>query len=319
MIPNEVTHIDAVKIDDLPQVRGRYTENAPLGTTGWFRTGGQAHVLFRPADHDDLAHFLSECPADIPITVLGVMSNTIVRDGGIPGVTIRLGRDFADIETLDDFRVRAGSVALDANVSMAAARNNIGGLEFFSGIPGTIGGALRMNAGAYGTETKDVLIEATAIDRQGTIHKLTPADMGMTYRHTTTPQDYIFIEALFQGQEDKEDLVQARITDIKNRRSSTQPIKSKTGGSTFANPTPEELEAVGLPAGTKTWQLIDKAGGRGLQIGGAMMSELHCNFMINTGDATANDLETLGEEIRKRVHEQSGYQLRWEIRRIGSF
>ena len=301
----------------LPPIRGRYTENAPLGEVGWFRCGGAAEVLFKPADQQDLSDFLTQCPKHIPITALGVLSNTIVRDGGVRGVVIRLGKEFANIETLPDGYVRAGAVALDGNVAQAAARASIAGLEFFSGIPGTIGGALRMNAGCYGTETKDVLVEATAIDREGIIHKLTPQQMGMSYRHTDTPEDYVFTEALFKGKPGDEEEIKAFMLSIKEKRGASQPIREKTGGSTFANPSAEDIARAGLPEGTKVWQLIDRAGCRGLTIGGAMMSELHANFMINTGTATSTELEALGEEVRARVLTDSGITLRWEIKRIG--
>lgn len=301
----------------LPPVRGRYTENAPLGAVGWFRCGGTAEVLFKPADHEDLADFLAQCPKHIPVTTLGVLSNTIVRDGGVCGVVIRLGKEFANIEVLPDGMVRAGSVALDGNVAQAAAKAGIAGLEFFSGIPGTIGGALRMNAGCYGHETKDVLVEATAIDREGITHKLTPAQMGMSYRHTDTPEDYVFTSALFQGKPGEEEAIKAFMLSIKEKRGASQPIREKTGGSTFANPSAEDIAKAGLPEGTKVWQLIDRAGCRGLTIGGAMMSELHANFMINTGTATSRDLEELGEEVRARVLADSGITLRWEIKRMG--
>ena len=300
-----------------PNVRGRYTENAPLGAVGWFRCGGTAEILFKPADIDDLQGFLAACPEDIPISILGVMSNTIVRDGGISGVTIRMGREFTNIEILENHTIRAGAMALDGNVATLAAEAGIAGLEFFSGIPGTIGGALRMNAGCYGSETRDVLVEATAMDRAGRLHTLIPEQMDMSYRHTGVPDDYIFIDALFQGRAGNSAEITAAIAALKEKRATTQPIREKTGGSTFANPPVEELAAAGLPEGAKTWQLIDRAGGRGLRVGGAMMSELHCNFMINTGTATASDLEGLGEEIRRRVLDQSGVSLRWEIKRLG--
>lgn len=307
----------ALKMQTLPTVRGRYTENAPLGAVGWFRTGGTAEVLFKPADRQDLIDFLSACPLDVPVTTLGVMSNTIVRDGGIPGVVVRLGRDFAEIENEGAAMVRAGAAALDVNVANFAAEQGIAGLEFLSGVPGTIGGALRMNAGAYGGETKDILIEADMVDRQGKVHKLSPKDLGMTYRHTTAPEDAIFMGALLQGRYGEKAAIENVMAEIRERRGSTQPIKSQTGGSTFANPTLQELEGTDLPPDMKAWKLVDMVGGRGLQIGGAMMSELHANFMINTGTATAKDLEDLGEEIRRRVKEQTGLVLRWEIKRIG--
>ncbi len=304
--------------DLLPPVRGRYTAQAPLGEVGWFRTGGRAEVLFRPADREDLRVFLAGCPADIPVTVLGVLSNTIVRDGGLRGVVIRMGRDFADMEVRSDCRILTGAAALDGNVAAFAARMGIEGLEYLSGVPGTIGGALRMNAGAYGRETRDVLVEAEALDRQGNTHRLTPEGMGMAYRHNAAPEDLIFVSALLKGEAGDQAEIEAHIRAIKERRQETQPIRERTGGSTFANPSPEQLAAAGLPPDTKTWQLIDRAGGRGLKVGGAMMSDLHCNFMLNTGTATAQDLELLGEEVRRRVMEHSGVQLRWEIKRIGT-
>lgn len=304
-------------IDHLPAVRGRYTEDAPLGAVGWFRAGGTADILYKPADREDLAMFLSRCPAFVPVTVLGVLSNTIVRDGGVRGVVIRLGRDFAEVETKLGGFVMAGAAALDGNVAMAAARAGIAGLEFLSGIPGTIGGAVRMNAGCYGVETRQVLMAAEALDRQGNPHHLTPEQMGMSYRHNAAAEDLIFTGCILQGRLGEQAEIEGYINAIKERRAETQPIRSRTGGSTFANPAPEQLVAAGLPPETKTWQLIDRAGCRGLTVGGAQMSTLHCNFMINTGLASAADLETLGEEVRRRVGEDSGIHLRWEIRRMG--
>jgi len=303
----------------LPPVRGKYTENAPVGEIGWFKCGGKADVLFKPADREDLAAFLAHCPSEIPVSIFGALSNTIVRDGGIRGVVVRLGREFGEIEAVDGHYVHAGALALDANVAMVAARAGIAGLEFYSGIPGTVGGALRMNAGCYGTETKDVLVWAEALDRAGQVHRLSPAEMGMTYRHTTTPSDYIFTQALFEGQPGDAQIIESNINEIRTRRATTQPIKEKTGGSTFANPDAADVAKAGLPEGTKVWQLIDQAGCRGLRVGGAQMSEMHCNFMINTGTATGADLENLGEEVRKRVHETFGIMLRWEVKRIGDF
>ncbi len=308
---------DVLKIDELPPVRGRYTENAPLGQFSWFRTGGTADVMFKPADQDDLVDFLRACPGHIPVMVTGVLSNTIIRDGGVPGVVIRLGKDFAEIEQDGETGLTAGAAALDLNVAVAAARYNIAGLEFFSGIPGSIGGALRMNAGAYGTETKDVLKKACYVDRAGQLVHVTPDEMGMRYRHTDAPLDAIFLYAKFEGESGNKDEIEALMSEIKAKRSETQPIKSKTGGSTFANPTEDELSEAGLPTDMKVWQLIDKAGGRGLTIGGAQMSEKHCNFMINIGGATSQDLEDLGEEIRRRVLDDSAIKLRWEIKRVG--
>ncbi len=307
----------ALKSINLPMVRGRYSENAALGQVGWFRCGGTAEILFKPADLEDLQKFLSKCPQEIPVTVLGVMSNTIVRDGGIAGVVIRLGREFAQVEKLDDFQIQAGAATLDINVANFAAENNVGKLEFLSGIPGTIGGALRMNGGAYLSETKDILKFANAVDRKGVLHKLSVSDMGMSYRHIDAPEDYIFTSAVFEGNEDDASRITERMREIKEKREASQPVKEKTGGSTFANPSVQELAAAGQPEGTKVWQLVDKVGGRGLMIGGAQMSEKHCNFMINTGTATAADLENLGEEIKRRVLSETGLALRWEIKRLG--
>lgn len=308
----------ALKTSDLPAVRGRYAENAPIGAQGWFKCGGAAAVQFKPADLDDLQHFLQNCPADIPVHVFGALSNTIIRDGGLDGVVVRLGREFSDITVSGDV-VTAGALALDANVAQVAAEAGLAGLEFFSGIPGTIGGALRMNAGCYGRETKDVLIECTALDRRGNVIVMKPEEMGMTYRHVDVPEDYIFVSASFRGVQDDLAAVSERMREIKERREASQPIREKTGGSTFANPSVDALEKAGLAPDTKVWQLIDSVGGRGLMVGGAQMSEKHCNFMINTGTASAADLEALGEELIKRVLESSGIQLRWEIKRMGEF
>ncbi len=306
-----------LKADSLPIVRGRYTENAPLGAVGWFRTGGTAEVLFKPADRQDLMDFLAACPLSVPVTTLGVMSNTIVRDGGIPGVVIRLGRDFAEIDAEGSHFVRAGAAALDVNVANFAAQHGIAGLEFLCGVPGTIGGALRMNAGAYGGETKDILLQAELVDRSGVLHRMDARQLGMSYRHTTVAADSIFVGALFEGKTGQSEQIEARMAEIRDRRGATQPIKSQTGGSTFANPTFEELAKAGLPQDMKSWQLVDSVGGRGLTVGGAQMSELHANFMINTGSATAQDLEDLGEEIRRRIFDKFGLEMRWEIKRLG--
>jgi UDP-N-acetylmuramate dehydrogenase len=289
----------------LPPVRGRLTENAPVGPMTWFRVGGPAEILFRPADTADLADFLRDLPIEIPVAVIGVASNLLVRDGGIPGVTIRLARGFAEIETEgDDIRVGAG--ALDLNVALTAAEAGIAGLEFLSGVPGAIGGGLRMNAGAYGSEIKDLLVEATAIDRAGTIHRIRAAEMGLSYRHCGVPEDWIFTHARFRGRRGDPAAIGRRMAEIQAAREASQPIRARTGGSTFAN-----------PPGAKAWELIDAAGCRGLMRGGAMVSEKHTNFLINTGTATAADIEGLGEEVRRRVHARSGIVLDWEIRRIG--
>ncbi|MBN8196178.1 UDP-N-acetylmuramate dehydrogenase [Thalassospira povalilytica] len=292
-------------IDRLPKVRGKLREGAQLAKVTWFQVGGPADVMFRPADEADLADFLKGKPDDMPVTVIGVGSNLLVRDGGIRGVVIRLGRPFTDA-VIKDGDLHVGAGALDLNVSQVAQQAGIAGLEFLSGIPGTIGGALRMNAGAYGSEIKDVLISATAIDGKGIKHTVTPDEMGMSYRHCDLPEDWIFTSAILRGTAGDPDEIAKRMDEIQQARAGSQPIKSRTGGSTFANPVPD-----------RAWEVIDAAGCRGLTIGGAQMSEQHCNFMINTGNATALDLEQLGDEVRKRVKEHSGVELRWEIRRIG--
>lgn len=305
-------------LSKLPQVRGRITENADIAGTTWFRVGGRAEILFRPADMDDLSKFLAACSEDVPVMVLGVCSNVIIRDGGVKGVVIKLGRDFADIDHDPDTGiVTAGGAALDMNVAQYSAREGLGGIEFLSGIPGTVGGALRMNAGAYGTETVDVLVDCKVMDRDGSVHTYTPESMRMTYRHNALPSHYIFLAARFKTVPEKPEEVKRRIDEIRDKRHGSQPVKARTGGSTFANPLPDELRAANLSTDLKTWELIDAVGGRGLRVGGAVMSEKHCNFMINEGDATACDLEELGEEIRRRVHEKFGIELRWEIKRIG--
>jgi UDP-N-acetylmuramate dehydrogenase len=292
-------------IDRLPPVRGRLSEGTSLGNVTWFRVGGPAEVLFKPADLEDLRNFIAHKPADIPVTVLGVGSNLLVRDGGIPGIVIRLGRAFAEIR-VEDNRVIAGAAALDLNVALAARDAGLGGLEFLSGIPGTMGGALRMNAGAYGSDMAAVLRQATAIDATGNLRQLDHADMGFTYRHAAISEDWIFVGAELAGSPDQVAAIQERIEGIQQSRAESQPIRSRTGGSTFVNPTPH-----------RAWELVDAAGCRGLRLGGAMVSEKHCNFLINTGGASAADIEALGEEVRRRVREHSGINLQWEIKRIG--
>jgi len=289
----------------LPPVRGTYAENAPLKDLVWFRAGGNAEILFRPADAGDLATFLYAKPQGLRVTVIGVGSNLLVRDGGIPGVVVRLPASFGKI-SVEGTRIRAGAAALDAAVARAAADAGIAGLEFLRGVPGTIGGALRMNAGCYGRELKDVLIEAVALDAQGERHVLSAAEMGFTYRHSAVPEDWIFVEALLEGVPDDAAAVRTRMEKLVAEREASQPIRSKTGGSTFKN-----------PPGLKAWALIDEAGCRGLTHGGAQVSEMHCNFLINTGEASAADLEALGEEVRARVKEKSGVALEWEIKRVG--
>ena len=291
--------------DALPPVRGTYTYGAALKDLVWFRAGGTAEVLFRPVDADDLATFLAAKSPDTPVSVIGVGSNLLVRDGGIPGVVIRLPAAFGTI-SVDGVRLRAGAAALDAAVARTAADSGIAGLEFLRGVPGTIGGALKMNAGCYGSEVKDVFIEATAIDGSGKKHVLSAADMGFAYRRSGVPGDFIFVEALFEGMKDDPVAVRARMKSLLSRRETSQPIKSKTGGSTFKN-----------PPGHKAWQLIEDAGCKGLKHGGAQVSDMHCNFLINTGDATAADIEALGEEVRARVKEKFGIELEWEIKRVG--
>lgn len=292
-------------IDRLPAVRGRYSENAPLGQLTWFRVGGPAEVMFRPADPNDLAEFLASKPADVPVTVLGVGSNLLVRDGGVPGVVVRLGRPFARIETEDD-TVSTGAAALDLNVALTARDAGIANLEFLCGVPGTIGGALRMNAGAYGSEMKDVVVTARALDESGGVHDLTPDELGFRYRGCGVPAGWVFVSARLQGGAGDSVSIGRRMKEIRDAREGSQPIRTRTGGSTFAN-----------PAGRKAWELIEEAGCRGLERGGAKVSEKHCNFLINTGSATAAELEALGEDVRHRVFETSGVKLEWEIRRIG--
>ncbi len=289
----------------LPPVRGSLTHEAPLRDLVWFRAGGPAEWLFRPADVEDLATFLAARPAGLRLSVIGVGSNLLVRDGGIPGVVVRLSSAFGKVET-QGTRVRAGAAALDANVARAAADAGIAGLEFLRGVPGTIGGALKMNAGCYGREIKDIFVEATALDSRGNKVTLTPADMQFVYRNTAVRDELIFIEALFEGVVDNPDAIRARMEELSANREAAQPIKSRTGGSTFKN-----------PPGHKAWQLVDQAGCRGLTRGDAQVSEKHTNFLINTGSATAADLEALGEEVRRRVKEKSGITLEWEIKRVG--
>ncbi len=293
-------------VDRLPPLRGRLTENAPLDRVTWFRVGGPAELLFKPADREDLIAFLKGKPDGLPVTVLGVGSNLLVRDGGVPGVVIRLGREFARLSAEEGSVLAAGAGALDLNVAKAAQLSGIAGLEFFCGVPGTLGGALRMNAGAYERETRDVLIEAEAVDGRGDLHRVTPEELGMSYRHTDAPQDWIFLSARLQGEPGEPEAIAARMEEIQRRREDSQPIRTRTGGSTFKN-----------PPGHKAWQLIDKAGCRGLAIGDAQVSEKHCNFLINRGGATAAEIEALGEEVRRRVKETSGIALEWEIKRIG--
>jgi UDP-N-acetylmuramate dehydrogenase len=290
----------------MPELRGRLTANQSLAELTWFRVGGPAQMLFTPADGDDLAYFLAHLSTGLPVTIVGVGSNLIVRDGGLPGVVIRLSpRGFGEASAQGDI-VTAGAAALDKRVAEVAAAANLARLEFFFGIPGTIGGALRMNAGANGAETKDVLIEASGVGRDGKKHVFSNAAMKFVYRNSGVDPDVIFTSARFQGKAATAETIRARMNEVQAHREAAQPIRDKTGGSTFKN-----------PLGHSAWKLIDAAGCRGLRVGGAQVSEMHCNFLINTGDATAGDIETLGEMVRTRVKENSGIELQWEIKRIG--
>lgn len=305
----------------LPTVRGKLIENAPLAPYTWFRVGGPADILFLPADEDDLVDFLLDLDPEIPVTVLGVGSNVIIRDGGVEGVVVRLmGKSWGSLLPAGGTRLRAGAGALDVAVARAAARAGITGLEFLSGIPGSLGGAMRTNAGCYGRELKDVLLQAFGVTRdgeqvayQGEIEDFGLPQLTLDYRHTDVPDDVIITELLLQGTgTDDPPVISSAIDTLQAQRQATQPIRDKTSGSTFANPDPP-----GTPNQRSAWRLIEAAGCRGLQIGGARVSNMHCNFLINAGDATAADLETLGETVRKRVKETSGVDLRWEVRRIG--
>jgi UDP-N-acetylmuramate dehydrogenase len=293
-------------VDTLPKVRGRLTAEASLAPLVWFKSGGKADWLFEPRDVGDLQELLAGLDPSVPVMALGLGSNMIVRDGGVPGVVIRLGRGFGEVRVEDGSRIRAGTAAPDVKVSRAAQEAAIAGLSFFRGIPGAVGGALRMNGGAYGRETKDALIEARGVDRQGRVRVFSNGDMQYSYRHCGAPDDIIFTQALFQGAPGDAVEIAAEMDKITESREATQPIKSRTGGSTFKN-----------PPGHKAWQLIDAAGCRGLKVGEAQVSQMHCNFLINLGSASAADIETLGETVRRRVKEHSGIDLEWEIKRIG--
>ncbi len=290
----------------LPDLRGRLSAGAKLADITWFRVGGPAEVLFSPADEADLAYFLKNIPTDLPVFTMGLGSNRLVRDGGVKGVVIRLGRGFSSIDVEPGHRLRVGTAVPDVKVARAAAEAGIEGLAFYRGIPGSIGGALRMNAGAHGTETKDVLVSARAVDRQGNIHDLSNADMGYTYRHCGVPDDWIFTQALYEGRAGDPAQIQRQMDEVAAYREQNQPIKERTGGSTFKN-----------PPGNSSWKLIDAAGCRGYRVGGAKVSEMHCNFLINDQGASAEDIETLGETVRARVKAASGVTLNWEIIRLG--
>ena len=291
----------------LPEFRGRLTAEEGLAALSWFRVGGPAEVLMVPADEADLSYALARIPGEVPVTPLGLGSNVILRDGGVPGVVVKLGRGFNAVEVEPGHVVRAGAAVADVKVARAAADAAIDGLAFFRGIPGSIGGALRMNAGAHGGETTDVLVAARGVDRDGTVRVFSHAEMGFTYRHCAAPTSVIFTEATFLGRPGDPAAILAAMDRITAAREASQPIREKTGGSTFKN-----------PPGGRAWQLIDAAGCRGLTVGDAQMSEMHCNFLINRGRATARDIEALGEEVRRRVREASGVTLDWEIRRIGT-
>jgi UDP-N-acetylmuramate dehydrogenase len=290
----------------MPALRGRLLANQSLAEFTWFRVGGAAQALFVPEDEADLAFFLGALPSEIPVTVIGLGSNLIVRDGGVPGVVIRLGRGFGEVKIESGSRIRVGAAVPDVKVSRVAQEAAIAGLAFFRGIPGAVGGALRMNGGAYGRETKDAVIEVRGVDRHGRVRVFANGDMDYSYRHCGLSEDIIFTEALFQGTPGNAETIAAEMDKITEARETTQPIKSRTGGSTFKN-----------PPGHKAWQLIDAAGCRGLGLGNAQVSQMHCNFLINLGGATAAEIESLGETVRKRVKANSDVDLEWEIKRIG--
>jgi UDP-N-acetylmuramate dehydrogenase len=290
----------------LPELRGRLLSNAPMADITWFRAGGPAQALFTPADEADLSYFLKNIPPDLPVFTVGLGSNLLVRDGGVPGVVIRLARGFSDVVVEDGHRLRVGTAVPDVKAARAAADAGIAGLAFYRGIPGSIGGALRMNAGAHGAETKDVLIGARAVDRAGTIHELSLADMKFTYRHCGVPTSWIFTQALFQGTSGDPAAISKEMDEVAEYREKNQPIKERTGGSTFKN-----------PPGNSAWKLVDQAGCRGFRVGGAKVSEMHCNFLINDQQASGEDIERLGETVRARVKASSGVTLDWEIIRLG--
>lgn len=290
----------------VPNLRGRLKANSELSEITWFRVGGPAQLLFTPADEADLAEFLKAIPADMPVFPLGLGSNLLVRDGGVPGVVVRLGRGFGGIEVLDGHRLRVGTAVPDVKVARAAAEAGIAGLHFYRGIPGSIGGALRMNAGAHGAETKDVLESTRAVDRHGNIHELSLEDMGYTYRHCAVPADFIFTSAVYKGTPGEPARIQKEMEEVADYREQNQPIRERTGGSTFKN-----------PPGHSAWKLVDAAGCRGFRVGGASVSKMHCNFLINDEGATGEDLERLGETVRARVKANSGVELNWEIIRLG--
>jgi len=294
---------------ELAGIRGRITPDAEMDKITWFRAGGVAEALFQPADEEDLSNFLKALPADVPVMVVGIGSNLLVRDGGIPGFVIRLSaKGFGEAEVIAPTRIRSGTACPDKRVAALAHEAGIGGFHFYHGIPGAIGGALRMNAGANGVETRERVVEVRAVDRKGAVHTFTNEQMGYAYRHSSAPKDLIFTSAVFEGFAEDKDAIKAAMDAVQHHRETVQPIREKTGGSTFKN-----------PPGHSAWKVIDEAGCRGLMIGAAQMSPMHCNFMINTGNATGHDLEYLGETVRARVLENSGIRLEWEIKRLGNF
>ncbi|MFB2550765.1 UDP-N-acetylmuramate dehydrogenase [Ensifer soli] len=295
--------------EGVKDVRGRLTPNSPMDRVTWFRAGGLAELMFQPHDVEDLVAFLKILPGEVPLLVVGVGSNLLVRDGGIPGVVIRLSaKGFGDLELAGENRIRAGAICPDKNIAAMALDHGIGGFEFYYGIPGSLGGALKMNAGANGGETRNRVVEVHAVDRKGAVHVLSNADMNYSYRHSGAPDGLIFTHAVFEGYAEDKATIRAEMDAVRQHRETVQPIREKTGGSTFKN-----------PDGHSAWKLIDEAGCRGLMIGSAQMSPMHCNFMINTGQATGYELEYLGETVRQRVHEHSGILLEWEIKRVGQF
>ncbi len=297
-------------LERLPSVRGEYVENAPMSRYSWFRTGGPAEVLFKPRDSDDLAAFMDGKPQDVPVTVIGVGSNLLIRDGGVPGVVVRLGKGFSCVSVRQDHVLAAGG-ALDVSVAAAARDAGLTGLEFLTGIPGTIGGALKMNAGAYQSEMRDIVLYARVVDSEGNQRHMRADELDFGYRHTNLPDDWIVVGVVMQGVRGDRGAIARRMEEIRSQREDTQPVRTKTGGSTFQNPDPIDS------GGRKAWQLIDDVGCRGMVRGGAMVSEKHCNFLINTGDATSADLEELGDEVQRRVVSRTGVEIHWEIRRIG--
>jgi UDP-N-acetylmuramate dehydrogenase len=293
----------------LSGLRGRLTPDTGMDKITWFRAGGPAQVLFQPADEEDLSNFLKAVPEEIPILVVGIGSNLLVRDGGVPGIVVRLSaKGFGEVERVSETQLRAGTATPDKRVAAAALEAGLSGFHFYHGIPGGIGGALRMNAGANGVETRERVVEVRALGRKGELHVLSNADMGYAYRHSSASPELIFTSALFEGVPGDREDIQRAMDEVQHHRETVQPVREKTGGSTFKN-----------PEGTSAWKEIDKAGCRGLRVGGAQMSEMHCNFMINTGTATGHDLETLGETVRAKVFENSGIRLHWEIKRLGLF